>query len=801
MAGNFELLNLIGSGTFGQAWLARNKKDNSKCVIKVVKILKMSEGELDQALTEVSVLARCKNTNIIKYLDAFVDEGSLKIVMEYADGGDLHKRIVNQKGIHFGKEAILDWFVQICFALKYIHSQNILHRDLKTQNIFLTSQNVVKIGDFGIARVLRDSADCAMTAIGTPFYLSPEICQKKPYNHKSDMWALGCVLYEMCTLHVPFNAKDFDSLVMKIMTGQFDPLPSHFGTTIRYLCTRLLDKDPDKRLSANEALNFSPLKTFVQRYEPIKRKIPTLAVRRFSSNSENKTIRRRSGSDNIKPMKKEEKNVKKSMNFVSKDNQDQAVRKQSDPLRSIQVQEKFTRRPSIRAECPSPKKNSIDWMSDKENIDPRRLIGNKTYQVKYPKFRRFSLATPRIKRIVSQQRSSVSTDEKDKCKQFKEECVRSVLYRNIERESRQSSHPSDSNKEQENTTVDESIDDEVFSDASLVLASLEESQQTVVNVAKRVSVENGGRGPMENGRRMSNGSHRRASIESNLKRMSLEKGRRESVDNGRRHSVENSRRASIESNLKFSKENRRVSMEKGRRESVEKSRRSSIESGKRASIENGQKALRGNDRRKSVENNQRPGIDNRPKTTAKLQRRPTVDKNYRRVSGSEGCLVVPNTASEDPKVIRRSCSYDAIRNEKETLNVGDSSSSLNKKKKSESDTFLVKKPPSGSLDNSISAVNAKDTSSSADKEMSKYINKALYMSLQDYLQSPNTAKNKVFKRLGDIFGEEKLDEILEVCRECLYNNDNYDTFHSMLSETDVICLPLVFQYLQLEGSQ
>lgn len=157
------------------------------------------------------------------------------------------------------------------------------------------------------------------------------------------------------------------------MTMTFTFYFSHFGTTIRYLCTRLLDKDPDKRLSANEALNFSPLKTFVQRYEPIKRKIPTLAVRRFSSNSENKTIRRRSGSDNIKPMKKEEKSVKKSMNFVSKDNQDQAIRKQSDPLRSIQVQEKVTRRPSIRAECPSPKKKSIDWMSDKENVNTLTL--------------------------------------------------------------------------------------------------------------------------------------------------------------------------------------------------------------------------------------------------------------------------------------------------------------------------------------------------------------------------------------------------------------------------------------------
>ena len=85
--------------------------------------------------------------------------------------------------------------------------------------------------------------------------------------------------------------------------------------------------------------------------------------------------------------------------------------------------------------------------------------------------------------------------------------------------------------------------------------------------------------------------------------------------------------------------------------------------------------------------------------------------------------------------------------------------------------------------------------------MIKYVNKALYMSLQDFMQSPATAKYKISKRLTDIFGEEKLADILDVCRECLYNHNNYSTFHTMLSETDVSCLPLIFQYLQLEGSQ
>ena len=89
--------------------------------------------------------------------------------------------------------------------MKYIHDSKILHRDLKTQNIFLTRQDVIKIGDFGIARVLAHTCDVAKTAIGTPFYMSPEICQAQPYGYKSDVWSLGCVLYELATLRHAFD--------------------------------------------------------------------------------------------------------------------------------------------------------------------------------------------------------------------------------------------------------------------------------------------------------------------------------------------------------------------------------------------------------------------------------------------------------------------------------------------------------------------------------------------------------------------------------------------------------------------
>ena len=121
----------------------------------------------------------------------------LCIVMDYCEGGDMYHKIAKQRelGKLFPESQIITWFVQMALAMNYVHDKKILHRDLKTQNIFLTSKGDIKIGDFGIARVLQHTYDCANTAIGTPYYLSPEICQEKPYNQKSDIWSLGCIFY------------------------------------------------------------------------------------------------------------------------------------------------------------------------------------------------------------------------------------------------------------------------------------------------------------------------------------------------------------------------------------------------------------------------------------------------------------------------------------------------------------------------------------------------------------------------------------------------------------------------------
>jgi NIMA (never in mitosis gene a)-related kinase len=154
----------------------------------------------------------------------------------------------------YSEDQILDWFVQMALAIKHIHDRKILHRDLKTQNIFMTQNNQIKIGDFGISRVLQHTYDCAQTAIGTPYYLSPEICQEKPYNQKSDIWSLGCILYEMVTLRHAFDANSMKGLVLKILRGNYPPIPSNYSKEMNEIISDMLIKDPLKRPSMRKIL-------------------------------------------------------------------------------------------------------------------------------------------------------------------------------------------------------------------------------------------------------------------------------------------------------------------------------------------------------------------------------------------------------------------------------------------------------------------------------------------------------------------------------------------------------------------
>ncbi|ROL48936.1 Serine/threonine-protein kinase Nek5 [Anabarilius grahami] len=197
----------------------------------------------------------------------YPDRNNLYILMEYCDAGDLMNRIKMQRGKPFTEQQIVDWFVQICLGLKHIHDRKVLHRDIKSQNIFLTLGGLkVKLGDFGIARMLNNTMELARTCVGTPYYLSPEICENRPYNNKTDIWSLGCVLYELCTLRHPFESSNLKQLVLKICRGRYSPVSQRYSNELRLLLNQLFKVSPRDRPSANSLLKRPLLQPLISRH-------------------------------------------------------------------------------------------------------------------------------------------------------------------------------------------------------------------------------------------------------------------------------------------------------------------------------------------------------------------------------------------------------------------------------------------------------------------------------------------------------------------------------------------------------
>ena len=259
MSLNYKVIQQLGEGSFGKAFLCKRESDDSLCVIKQILIEGMDKKEKDDVLNESIILAKLDHLNIIKFFEVFESnkpKHMVNIVTEYADGGDLSEKIKEKKNKNnnFTESEILDYFTQICLAIKHIHEKKIIHRDLKSGNIFLTKNGLVKLGDFGIAKRFQKTMDKAKTFIGTPYYLSPEIINGKPYDSKSDIWSLGVLLYEMMTFKMPFNANSLPMLSVKIMRGQYIPPPTIYTKDLRELVTKCLTVEPKNRPSIQEIL-------------------------------------------------------------------------------------------------------------------------------------------------------------------------------------------------------------------------------------------------------------------------------------------------------------------------------------------------------------------------------------------------------------------------------------------------------------------------------------------------------------------------------------------------------------------
>lgn len=271
MATNTNILNndytfkeRLGQGTFGEVFRVTSKtKPHLKLVIKIIPTSLLSEFEKLEAKQEASILSLFESPYITKYYESFIDSNNLYIIMEYCDGGDLKKYIKRHeknKTHYIPEDKIWKMFIEICLGLNELHTRNILHRDLKTMNIFLTADERIKLGDLGVAKVL-DNTEFARTFVGAPYYLSPEICAEKPYNTKSDIWSLGCILYELMTFTLPFTSKNMGGLFLKIMKGKYPSLPKVYSKEIRKLNSILLEKNPYKRPSVRDILHLNTLRS------------------------------------------------------------------------------------------------------------------------------------------------------------------------------------------------------------------------------------------------------------------------------------------------------------------------------------------------------------------------------------------------------------------------------------------------------------------------------------------------------------------------------------------------------------
>ncbi|XP_030669304.1 serine/threonine-protein kinase Nek3 isoform X2 [Nomascus leucogenys] len=235
---DYMVLRMIGEGSFGRALLVQHESSNQMFAMKEIRLPK-SFSNTQNSRKEAVLLAKMKHPNIVAFKESFEAEGHLYIVMEYCDGGDLMQKIKQQKGKLFPEDVILNWFTQMCLGVNHIHKKRVLHRDIKSKNIFLTQNGKVKLGDFGSARLLSN-----------------------------DIWSLGCILYELCALKHPFQANSWKTLILKVCQGCISPLPSHYSYELQFLVKQMFKRNPSHRPSATTLLSRGIVARLVQKCLP-----------------------------------------------------------------------------------------------------------------------------------------------------------------------------------------------------------------------------------------------------------------------------------------------------------------------------------------------------------------------------------------------------------------------------------------------------------------------------------------------------------------------------------------------------
>ena len=256
----------LGSGSYGRVYLIKHNKTNEEYALKVIDKNKFKQmyGKVDIIKNEISIHLKLIHENIIRLYNAYKDENSINLIMEYAKDGNLLELLSkpeNKNGLD--EQRAFDYFIQVVNAVYFLHQNNIIHRDIKPENILIGKKGLLKLCDFGWAKELN--LENRSTFCGTMEYMAPEIVGSENYDFSVDIWSLGILLYELIFGHSPFKAKNMKSVILNIKSHDLT-YEKPISLECRNLIEKLLNINPQKRLKIKDILEHPFVKKYSKNY-------------------------------------------------------------------------------------------------------------------------------------------------------------------------------------------------------------------------------------------------------------------------------------------------------------------------------------------------------------------------------------------------------------------------------------------------------------------------------------------------------------------------------------------------------